>query len=115
MAFKFAFSRLESALPLLHSSSSPVKANVLLRGHVHPVHAHAHARGLSSGSDTVTDPPPSKLRVAQCYRLLQLEPDSSKDLVRRQYVKLARKYHPDSPEGTGDVQKFQTIDEVGTR
>jgi len=50
------------------------------------------------------------------FKVLELEPGSSKDIVRRQYIKLVKKYHPDGV--TGDEEKrqclteFQKVDEV---
>ena len=47
---------------------------------------------------------------AKCYRLLQLENNSSKDLVRRQYIKLVKQHHPDTAANDGNLQYFQKID-----
>ena len=43
---------------------------------------------------------------------MELEPDSSKDLVRRQYIKLAKKHHPDTAKNTEDMDVFQKIDQA---
>ena len=42
--------------------------------------------------------------------MLELDPGSSKDLVRRQYIRLVKKHHPDTNQG--DQTKFHEIDEV---
>jgi len=50
------------------------------------------------------------------FRILDLEPGSSKDLVRRQYIKLVKKYHPDAVvsdhEKELNLKEFQKVDEV---
>lgn len=50
------------------------------------------------------------------FRALELEPGSSKDLVRRQYIKLVKKYHPDAAvteqEKDLNLKEFQKVDEV---
>ncbi len=75
-----------------------------------PVHQHARH---SSGADL---PPPSSSssssrcspEMVRCFRALELEPGSSRDRVRSQYIALAKKFHPDSREGNAD--RFQRID-----
>ena len=48
---------------------------------------------------------------ARCYRLLELENDSSQDLVRKQYIKLAKIHHPDSGQ-SASLKRFQRIDQA---
>ena len=52
----------------------------------------------------------SSRKYAQYFRVLELDPDSSQDLVRRQYIRLVKKFHPDS--APGQEEKFHLIDEV---
>ena len=54
---------------------------------------------------------------AKCYQILELENNSSKDLVRHQYIKMAKIHHPDTidedPEGLEyqkKISKFYNID-----
>ena len=48
---------------------------------------------------------------ARCYRLLELDNDSSQDLVRSQYIKLAKIHHPDSGQAAS-LKRFQRIDQA---
>ena len=48
---------------------------------------------------------------ARCYRLLELDNDSSQDLVRSQYIKLAKIHHPDSGQAAS-VKRFHRIDQA---
>jgi len=53
---------------------------------------------------------------ASCYKTLELEPESSQDLVRRQYIRLVKKFHPDSAKTDSEREIFQKafhrVDEV---
>jgi DnaJ-class molecular chaperone len=53
---------------------------------------------------------------AVCFRTLELDPDSSQDLVRRQYIRLVKKYHPDSAKSESErdhnLTDFHKVDEV---
>ena len=44
---------------------------------------------------------------ATCFRTLELDPDSSQDLVRRQYIRLVKKFHPDSANTDSEKEVFQ--------
>ena len=48
---------------------------------------------------------------ARCFRLLELENDSSQNLVRTQYIKLAKIHHPDSGQAAS-VKRFHRIDQA---
>ena len=48
---------------------------------------------------------------ARCFRLLDLENDSSQDLVRSQYLKLVKIHHPDSGQAAS-LKRFQRIDQA---
>lgn len=48
---------------------------------------------------------------ARCYRLLELDNDSSQDLVRKQYLKLAKVHHPDTGQAAS-LKRFQRIDQA---
>ena len=56
---------------------------------------------------------------AGCFRTLELDPESSQDLVRRQYIRLVKKYHPDSAQTDSEkevhIHNFHKIDEVSTK
>ncbi len=53
---------------------------------------------------------------AVCFRTLELDPDSSQDLVRRQYIRLVKKYHPDSAKSESErdlnLTEFHKVDKV---
>ncbi len=68
------------------------------------------AFGSGGGAGDVPERP-SKAKVAGYYRSLGLEPGGTKDQVRRQYIVMAKRFHPDTP-GTGSLEKFQEIDQV---
>ena len=57
------------------------------------------------------DGPRNKKFYARCYRLLELENDSSQDLVRTQYIKMAKIHHPDSGQAA-KVKRFHIIDQA---
>ena len=52
-----------------------------------------------------------KIFYARCFRLLELENDSSQELVRTQYIKLAKIHHPDSGQ-VASLKRFQRIDQA---
>jgi len=64
------------------------------------------AHGFSGGGGGGLSP----RALAAAYRALNLEPGSSQDLVRRAYVAMVKKFHPDKQQG--DSTKFQEIDQV---
>lgn len=50
-------------------------------------------------------------RYGKYYAVLELPPESSQDNVRRKYIELAKKYHPDTPK-TASREKFLQVDEA---
>lgn len=52
-------------------------------------------------------------KYAKYFRALELPEDTSQDNVRRQYIQLVKKYHPDT-NGDNPVAKerFAAVDEV---
>ncbi|MCC2545636.1 J domain-containing protein [Hymenobacter sp. BT175] len=47
------------------------------------------------------------------YKILELEKSASKDQIRKQYRKLARKYHPDVNPGNAEAErKFKEVNEA---
>ena len=48
---------------------------------------------------------------ARCYRLLELDNDSSQDLVRHQFIKLAKVHHPDTGQAAS-LKRFQRIEQA---
>jgi len=50
-------------------------------------------------------------KYAKFYAALELPSDSSQDNVRRKYIELAKKYHPDTPK-TASRERFQLVDEA---
>lgn len=63
-------------------------------------------RLLSKYFDTESSKQESRFYTA-CYRTLELDPDSSQDLVRRQYIRLVKKFHPDSAKSDSERDVFQ--------
>lgn len=51
-----------------------------------------------------------KSKYASSYRTLELPDDSSREAVRRQYIELVKKYHPDATKDPSD--KFSEIDKA---
>jgi DnaJ-domain-containing protein 1 len=46
---------------------------------------------------------------AACFQTLELDPDSSQDLVRRQYIRLVKKFHPDSAKSDSEKEAFMKV------
>lgn len=49
---------------------------------------------------------------AKCYKLLDLADGSSQDAVRKQYVQLAKQFHPDKNSSEASIKRFHRIDEA---
>jgi molecular chaperone DnaJ len=47
-------------------------------------------------------------KIQQAYQILEIQPESNEEEVKKQFKKLARKYHPDNKE-TGSEEKFKEI------
>ena len=83
--------------------------------------AYLSAHGTNDGWDHGTDDSDDlfgfgncrrdKRFYARCYRLLELDNDSNQDLVRSQYIKLAKIHHPDSGQAAS-VKRFHRIDQA---
>ncbi len=94
------------------STTTTTLSVLLLRRRRHLLGLGGRSVAFGSGSGAGDDPErPSKARVAGYYRSLGLEPGGTKDQVRRQYIVMAKRFHPDTP-GTGSLEKFQEIDQV---
>lgn len=52
------------------------------------------------------------MTVAECYRILELEPGSSKDEISKAYRRLALQYHPDCNPGEQSAINFIRITEA---
>ncbi|XP_053312628.1 dnaJ homolog subfamily C member 28 [Spea bombifrons] len=50
--------------------------------------------------------------IKECYRILDVPEGCSLEEVKNSYLKLAKKYHPDSGSVTADADKFMQIDKA---
>ncbi|KAI4457142.1 conserved oligomeric golgi complex subunit 4 [Holotrichia oblita] len=51
-----------------------------------------------------------EMEYKKCYRILGISEDSDQEQIRKAYLLLVKKYHPDNVEG--DVTKFQEVDKA---
>ena len=52
-------------------------------------------------------------KYASQFKTLELSQDSDRETVRRQYINLVKKYHPDTARnGEDNIEKFHLIDEA---
>ncbi len=52
-----------------------------------------------------------KMSAAQCYKILGLEYNATKEQINKSYITLSKLYHPDN-SNTGDVEKFQILNKA---
>ncbi|KAJ3646191.1 hypothetical protein Zmor_023788 [Zophobas morio] len=52
------------------------------------------------------------MEYKRCYRILGIPEDSDQEEIRRAYLKLVKKYHPDSGTAEADADKFSEIDKA---
>ena len=48
--------------------------------------------------------------LQKCYTILNLTPNCDQDQLRSSFLKLVKKYHPDSGSPDADANKFQEIE-----
>ena len=52
-------------------------------------------------------------KYSEQFETLELAEDSNRETVRRQYISLVKKYHPDTAKyGEQDLEKFHSIDQA---
>ncbi|KAK5641419.1 hypothetical protein RI129_009966 [Pyrocoelia pectoralis] len=51
-----------------------------------------------------------KEEYKKCYEILNLPENSDQEAIRKAYLELVKRYHPDSSTDEADVKKFQEID-----
>ncbi|KAJ8721831.1 hypothetical protein PYW08_004233 [Mythimna loreyi] len=49
-------------------------------------------------------------KIAECYHLLNIPPNSKQDVVREAFLNLAKKFHPDSGSPEADMDKFVAVE-----
>ncbi|XP_044758433.1 dnaJ homolog subfamily C member 28-like isoform X4 [Coccinella septempunctata] len=54
----------------------------------------------------------TKIDYKRCYELLQIPEGSDQEQVRTAFLKLAKKYHPDSGSENANAEKFHEIDQA---
>ncbi|XP_026760970.2 dnaJ homolog subfamily C member 28 [Galleria mellonella] len=52
----------------------------------------------------------SRKQLEECYKILNIPPDSKQDVVRNAFLELAKKYHPDSGSPEANMDKFVAIE-----
>merc|ERR1719322_2218806 len=56
---------------------------------------------------------PGQKKYASQFKTLELSQESDRETVRRQYINLVKKYHPDTARnGEDNIEKFHLIDEA---
>ncbi|KAK6617806.1 hypothetical protein RUM43_014034 [Polyplax serrata] len=86
-------------LQVLRRSNSISGLNDLL----HQKALHTPIVRLCSVSNNVRE-------YAKCYRILEIPNNSDQETVRRAFIELCKKYHPDTSKSSGDCLKFQEIE-----
>lgn len=46
----------------------------------------------------------------KCYRILNISEDSNQEEIRKAYIKLVKRYHPDSGTNEANADKFAEVD-----
>lgn len=46
----------------------------------------------------------------KCYRILNISEDSDQEEIRKAYIKLVKRYHPDSGTNEANADKFAEVD-----
>uniref|UniRef100_A0A1Y1KDU0 J domain-containing protein n=2 Tax=Photinus pyralis TaxID=7054 RepID=A0A1Y1KDU0_PHOPY len=64
----------------------------------------------TSGHMFYSTRPNQKLEYKKCYNILNVPENSDQETIRRAYLELVKRYHPDSATDEADVKKFQEID-----
>ncbi|KAL0268423.1 UNVERIFIED_CONTAM: hypothetical protein PYX00_010376 [Menopon gallinae] len=65
---------------------------------------------ISGGNITIRRVHDKSKDYAKCYKILELPDGADQDLVRRAFINLCKKYHPDSGTASADAGKFQEIE-----
>ncbi|XP_075977480.1 dnaJ homolog subfamily C member 28 [Anticarsia gemmatalis] len=79
---------------------SLIRINQVLPISFHPISVH---------TKTITTKSAEK-KIAECYQTLNIPLDSKQDAVRRAFLELAKKYHPDSGSPEANMDKFVLVE-----
>lgn len=52
-----------------------------------------------------------KSSFKRCYEVLEVEPNSDQNTIRRAYIEIVKRVHPDSQHPESNAEKFQEVDE----
>jgi DnaJ family protein C protein 28 len=50
------------------------------------------------------------MEYKKCYRILNISEDSNQEEIRKAYIKLVKRYHPDSGTNEANADKFAEVD-----